>query len=58
MPKTDHLEDIRAQDVCKQQMNLDKVSSAVLARLIEEVRNKETAIQTMYNRFHNRHNRS
>ena len=36
-----------------------KLPSAVLERLIEEVRNEDTSQQSSsYNRFHNRHNRS
>jgi len=34
-----------------------KISSPVLARLIEEVRQEEQAATTVYNRVHNRHNR-
>jgi hypothetical protein len=33
------------------------MDSAVLARLIEEVRNDVTGAPTAYNRMHNRHNR-
>ena len=58
MQKTEHLKGVKSHDVNKHQVNPDKVSSAVIARLIEEVRNKEAADPTMYNRFHNRHNRS
>ena len=36
----------------------DKISNAVLARLIDEVRNDEKVLTNHeYNRFHNRHNR-
>ncbi len=36
----------------------DKIPNAVLARLIDEVRNDEQVISNhAYNRFHNRHNR-
>lgn len=36
----------------------DKLPNAVLARLIEEVRNDEQVLSNhSYNRFHNRHNR-
>lgn len=36
----------------------DKIPSAVLARLIDEVRNDEQILTNhAYNRFHNRHNR-
>lgn len=58
MQKTERLKDVKSQNINKQQINPDNASSAVIARLIEEVRNKETADPTMYNRFHNRHNRS
>lgn len=33
-------------------------ANPVLARLIEEVRTEKTEGPTVYNRFHNRHNRS
>lgn len=58
MQKIERKETVRARDINVQQINVDKVSSPVLARLIEEVRNKETSTPSMYNRFHNRHNRS
>ena len=36
----------------------DKIPNAVLARLIDEVRNDEQVLTNhAYNRFHNRHNR-
>ena len=35
----------------------DKISSPVLARLIEEVRMEESSTTRAYNRTHNRHNR-
>jgi hypothetical protein len=35
----------------------DQIPNAVLARLIEEVKNEEILTTTSYNRFHNRHNR-
>ena len=36
----------------------DKIPNAVLARLIDEVRNDEKVVANhAYNRFHNRHNR-
>ncbi len=36
----------------------DKLPNALLARLIEEVRNDEQVLSNhSYNRFHNRHNR-
>lgn len=40
------------------ELNLDNISSPVLARLIEEVRNEEIYSINAYNRMHNRHNRS
>lgn len=40
------------------EIDLSKIPSPVLARLIEEVRNQETAPIDAYSRFHNRHNRS
>ena len=38
-------------------LEADKVSSAVLKRLIEEVRNDRENNVTAYDRLHNRHNR-
>lgn len=52
---------IETQPEYKQEVNkidVDKVSSPVLARLIEEVRNEEAYSINAYNRMHNRHNRS
>ena len=40
------------------ELNLDKIPSPVIARLIEEVRNEEVYSINAYNRMHNRHNRS
>ncbi len=40
------------------ELEVSKISSPTLARLIEEVRNEETRSAHMYNRMHNRHNRS
>jgi hypothetical protein len=40
------------------EIDLSKLSSPVLARLIEEVRNEEASVPDAYSRFHNRHNRS
>jgi len=40
------------------EIDVSKLSSRVLARLIEEVRNEEASVQNAYSRFHNRHNRS
>jgi hypothetical protein len=36
---------------------LDRIDSATLARLIEEVRNEDVEIGRNYDRVHNRHNR-
>ncbi|MGB7208391.1 MAG: YhhA family cyclophane-containing RiPP [Pyrinomonadaceae bacterium] len=35
----------------------EQIPNAVLARLIQEVKNDEILTTTSYNRFHNRHNR-
>lgn len=40
------------------EIDLSKIPSPVLARLIEEVRNEEKLTTNAYNRYHNRHNRS
>ena len=40
------------------ELEVSKISSPVLARLIEEVRNEEELSAHAYNRMHNRHNRS
>lgn len=40
------------------EIDLSKIPSPTLARLIEEVRNEETSPIDAYSRFHNRHNRS
>ena len=42
----------------KLEVDLDKISSPTLVRLIEEVRNEEELSVHAYNRMHNRHNRS
>ena len=39
------------------EVDTSKISSAVLARLIEEVRNEELLPTHVYDRVHNRHNR-
>jgi hypothetical protein len=41
-----------------QELEIDKIPSPTLARLIEEVRNEEELSAHAYNRMHNRHNRS
>ena len=54
-PRTDKVQET---DKKLQELELIKISSSTLARLIEEVRNEETSSVHMYNRMHNRHNRS
>ena len=39
------------------EVNLEGLSSATLARLVEEVRNEELPGATKYDRVYNRHNR-
>ena len=39
------------------EVDTSKISSAVLARLIEEVRNEKPSTTHVYDRVHNRHNR-
>ena len=39
------------------EVDTSKISSAVLARLIEEVRNEKPSTTHIYDRVHNRHNR-
>jgi hypothetical protein len=39
------------------EVDTSKISSAVLARLIEEVRNEKLSAAHVYDRVHNRHNR-
>ena len=52
-PDSDNLE-ISQRDLLE--LNIEKVPSATLARLIEEVRN-ETTVGRSYNRSYHRHNR-
>jgi hypothetical protein len=40
------------------EIDVSKLSSPALTRLIEEVRNEEPSGIDAYSRFHNRHNRS
>ena len=40
------------------EVDMKMVSSPVLTRLIEEIRNNAVSDQSVYNRVHNRHNRS
>jgi len=39
------------------EVDISKISSAVLARLIEEVREEKSSTPHVYDRVHNRHNR-
>jgi len=39
------------------EVDTSKISSAVLARLIEEVRSEKSSTAHVYDRVHNRHNR-
>ena len=39
------------------EVDTSKIASAVLARLIEEVRNEKPSTTHVYDRVHNRHNR-
>lgn len=51
--------EVQAKAVNKiNEIDINKISSPVLARLIEEVRNEEVYSINAYNRMHNRHNRS
>jgi hypothetical protein len=50
-------ENTKTKSANRQQIDRNKVPSPILARLIEEVRNKEISSPNVYNRFHNRHNR-
>jgi len=50
--------DLKHQSNNLQELEISKIPSPVLARLIEEVRNEEMSDATAYNRMHNRHNRS
>jgi len=58
------LNTLKAPEASKQavtdlrEIDVSKLSSPVLARLIEEVRNEEPSGIDAYSRFHNRHNRS
>jgi hypothetical protein len=45
-------------DIDLREIDIGKLASPVLARLIEEVRNEEASSPNAYSRFHNRHNRS
>jgi hypothetical protein len=52
----DEAPNLTANDL--REIDVDKLPSPVLARLIEEVRNEEPSVPHAYNRYHNRHNRS
>ena len=39
------------------EVDMSKISSAALARLVEEVRNEKLPTTPVYDRTHNRHNR-
>lgn len=47
-----------ADEETKLEVDVSKLSSPVLRRLIEEVRHDEEQSVGAYNRWHNRHNRS
>lgn len=54
-----HVVDIRPEtEDNRVEIGVAELSSPVLARLIDEVRNEEVQEITAYNRMHNRHNRS
>jgi len=50
-------EALREADSGQAILDADKISSAVMKRLIEEVRTEKLEPATAYNRTHNRHNR-
>lgn len=54
----DFVEDKSESNKKINEIDVKKISSPVLARLIEEVRNEEAYSINAYNRMHNRHNRS
>ena len=54
--KTDEATQLAITDLLE--IDVNKLPSPVLARLIEEVRNDEVSATDAYSRFHNRHNRS
>ena len=50
--------DVRADSlVSPMDVDLTKISSPALSRIIEEVRNEEVSMTRAYDRVHNRHNR-
>jgi hypothetical protein len=52
------IEEVQAPATDLLEIDVNKLPSPVLARLIEEVRNEEPSGIDAYSRFHNRHNRS
>ena len=57
-PEVEESEETQESPRELQEIDVKEISSPVLARLIEEVRNEETHNAQAYNRMHNRHNRS
>lgn len=55
-PKDAPITDEQVQELLE--MDLSKIGSPALARLIEEIRNDDPDTARMYDRVHNRHNRS
>ena len=50
--------DVRADSlVSPMDVDLTKISSPALSRILEEVRNEEVSTTRAYDRVHNRHNR-
>ena len=47
----------RSANTALVEVDTGKLSSATLARLIEEVRNEQSSAMHPYDRVHNRHNR-
>ena len=59
------MQEVELQEIAKTEVTTKNseiptktISSPVLARLIEEIRNNAPSAQAVYNRVHNRHNRS
>ncbi len=57
-PEVEESEELQESPRELHEIDVKEISSPVLARLIEEVRNEETHNAQAYNRMHNRHNRS
>lgn len=53
---TDHIGIAKTRN--RKDIDMSSISSQVLNRLIEEVRNEDALSINAYNRMHNRHNRS